>query len=428
MPRVITLAEGQQIALENIDINFPESAVDFFGRLRVSDISTQLQIKHTSPSLIRMADVALISGTGGTTDFPNYSAASTQLNVGTTTCLMRMKSRVVGLYQNGKSILVFLTGSFNGPGQANVQKRIGYMDANEGIFLQQENGVISLNTRSSTIDNRSITQNNWTNQEFFDTNSPNYIDFNGGKTFIYWIGFEYLGVGDIFTGFVVNQNILLAHTISNRNLLTTKPYMRTPNLYLNWEIERTVDGGTADSMSAICGTVNIEGGQDNTAYTIGLRRVTNYATPTGSAGTTRVVFMVRLNPNYLNSRINIRDIQVYISSTATFYVEVIKDPTLSGTITPTWVDHPNSPIQYYEVPTATNTVTVTDPITQVGYESVFAGNSTTSTGISSSDGLTDFSFLGTKADYTPEVWAVCLTCATASETMNAFTMTLLEEV
>lgn len=411
-----------------LEVSPPSNLVDFFGRLRVSDISTQVQIKHNSPSLLRMADAGLISGTGGSTDFPNYANGSTQLNVGTAPCLMRFKSRVVGLYQNGKSILIFVTGSFNNSGQANVQKRIGYFDATDGIFLQQENGVMSLNTKSSTIANRNVSQGSWDNQEFFDTNSPKYIDFNGGKTFIFWMGFEYLGVGDIFTGFVVNQSIVLAHTFKNQNLLTNKPYMKSPNLYLNWEIERTIAGGTPDSMSAICGTVNIEGGQDNTAYPIALRRINTYLTPNNSQNTTRVVFLMRLNPAYLNARVNISKVQIFISSTAVFYVEILKDPILSGTITPVWVNHPNSPLQYFEVPTASNGITVVNPTTQVGYENVFSGNSAANINVSDSENLTNFSFLGTKADYTPEIWAVCLNCTTASETVSAFTVNLLEEV
>lgn len=401
MSRIITLAEGQQIALESIDINIPEPFVDLFGRLRVSSPETQSQIKQETSvmrdlTLSRGSIIADASLTG--TAINNYFDIVSTGTGGK----YRARSKICGLYQNAKSLLVFFTFNFVTTGTTGVIKRAGYFsgDTNrDGIWLEQNGSTVSWNL-GSTLDNsvKTVTQDNWLGD----------ITIDWTKAQIGVIGFEYLGVGDIICGFVQDRKLLLANVFSNKNGLTT-PYMATPNLYLNYEMEVNRTTTNTETLRVICATCLIEGGQERNGFPFTLSRFTGF---TLSQNTPSAVLVFRSNTP--SARYLIVEYQVAFGANATIRVELEKLssvgnlPTSAGTI---------NGVEYW-IPTTGNVTFTGDTLT--------SSLATQATRLGSNNLLVN-QYLETNFDDTGVYYAIVITSAVNNLSLQAVLVNLVLE-
>ena len=205
-------------------------------------------------------------------------------------------------YQPGKVQEIVVT--FNLISQdSGVTKRVGYFDANNGIYLEDDGSDYYIVRRTSTSGsavNTRVAQADW-NIDSFDGTGPSGVTIDFTKTQILFIDMEWLGVGRVRVGFVVDGIIYYAHEFLNANNLTLV-YMSTPNLPIRWEISN--DGsGAASSMDCICCTAISEGGkQDN-----GIIRYASTTThvDASAALTTYAILGIRLKSQYLCSTVNI---------------------------------------------------------------------------------------------------------------------------
>jgi len=127
--------------------------------------------------------------------------------------------------------------------------------------------VLRSNT-SGTITETKIAQSDW-NMDKFD--GTGYSSQSGGaehtggldvsKTNILWMDIEWLGVGDVRCGFVVDGRLIPAHIFHNDNK-NTVPYMTTASLPLRYEIKNTGITTSNSTLKQICSTVMSEGGYD----------------------------------------------------------------------------------------------------------------------------------------------------------------------
>ena len=80
------------------------------------------------------------------------------------------------------------------------------------------------------------------------------------KATILFMDFEWLGMGAVRVGFVIDGKFIVAHTFKNANDLSTV-YMQTANLPIRYEIETaaTLAAGTY-TLQQVCSTTLIEGG------------------------------------------------------------------------------------------------------------------------------------------------------------------------
>lgn len=310
MSRIITLTGGQQVAIDKIDINIPEPFVDLFGRLRVSSPETQVQIKQDTTTL---RDLSLSHGF----ITPNAQMSGTAINnyfditsTGTGG-FYRARSKICGLYQNGKSIVVFFTFNFVTNGTTGVIKRAGYCHGTNknGIWLEQNGDQVSWRL-GSTVDNTELValQADWINN----------LTLDWTKAQIGVIAFEYLGVGDIICGFVQDRKLQIANVFSNKNNLNV-PYMATPNLFLTYEMDVSRATTNLETFRVICASCLIEGGQERRGFPFSLTRFTgfNLATNVPTA-----VFVFRSNSP--TSRILITDYQVAFGTNATVLMSLVR--------------------------------------------------------------------------------------------------------
>jgi hypothetical protein len=153
-------------------------------------------------------------------------------------------------------MLILLSGVINASSNtSSCTTRLGYFDANNGLFFQYTNNTISVVLRNITIDTQ-INQTSW-NIDKMDGTGASSISLDFTKSQLYVIDFEWLSVGRIRFGFYLFGKINYCHQITNLNSLTA-PYMLSPNLPIRYEIIST--SGATGSLVQICSTVISEGG------------------------------------------------------------------------------------------------------------------------------------------------------------------------
>ena len=173
---------------------------------------------------------------------------------------IRQSKRVMS-YQPGKSLLIFNTFVMNAQ-TANLKQKVGLFDANNGIFFQDTGSGYQIVRRTYTsgaaVDTE-INQSSWNGDILNGTGSSGFT-LDAAKSNILFIDIEWLGVGSVRVGFVINGQLITAHTFYNANNLTTV-YMQTANLPIRYEIERTgtLAAGTY-TLQQICSSCISEGG------------------------------------------------------------------------------------------------------------------------------------------------------------------------
>jgi len=248
-PAVRVLSTSQEL--------FGGTGTDAFGRLRVSNPVTLFDAQN------RYIDGGQFSSANSGSGSVVYNANSSNFTLsvsGNGDQVIRQAKRVT-LYQPGKSLLIMNTFAFNTP-TANLRQRVGYFTAQNGIFLEADGTSVYIVKRSyttgSVVDTR-VAQASW-NVDTFDGNGSSGITLDVSKTHILWTDIEWLGVGSVRVGFVINGVFYIAHTFHHANSLTDV-YMTTASLNCRCEITST---GAAGSMRQICSTVISEGGYSPT--------------------------------------------------------------------------------------------------------------------------------------------------------------------
>ena len=233
------------------------NAYDAFGRLRVSNPLTIFDSKNVM-SKNTLFDEAL-TGSGGVT----YTANKSTVNLNVTTVsgdkVIRQSKRVMS-YQPGKSLLILNTFVMQTP-EENLKQKVGTFDANNGIFFTADEITLKIVRRTYTsgasVDDP-ISQSAWNGDKLDGTGASGY-DLNVDKACILFTDYEWLGMGAVRVGFVINGQFIVAHTFYNANNLTTV-YMQTANLPIRYEIETTgIISGNA-TLQQVCSTAIIEGG------------------------------------------------------------------------------------------------------------------------------------------------------------------------
>lgn len=331
--------------------------LDAFGRRRVSQPTTLFDSKFAFDE--RNVSYEDSTTGGGSVTYAGSTGAKFTLGVSSSGDVARKSSIAYWNYQPGKSQLSFIT--FRFPDTSDVVRRVGLFDDNNGIFLEQNNGALTMKVRSSatgSVVEAAAAQASW-NIETLDgsgTGNNNAIDRNGSalqldqtKAHILIIDYEWLGVGTVRVGFVINGSIYYVHSFDHSNI-ATGVYMNTPNLPVAWEIEGNSTGSR--ELDAICSTVISEGGIDDTgAQQVAWRRTSE------SIGTTpEALISIRVRPTGLgnqNPPVFPRGIGVVSTSGANFQWYLVYNPTISGGVAANWVDIDNSYCQYDETRSGT---------------------------------------------------------------------------
>lgn len=303
----------------------PEAASDAFARQRVSEPSTLFDatLEYDKSPLFWNETT---SGTAVSAHQPNESSVLMSVGTDSGDSIVR-RTLTFHRYQPGKSQLVLVTFNLRVQ-QANCRKRVGYMDNLNGVWFENNGAgnrfVMRSNATGSPVDTV-VAQASW-NIDPFDGTGPSGVTLDITKVQILIIDLEWLGVGRVRVGFVVDGMIYYAHEFLQANVGTTV-YMTTANLPISYEIENTAGTALASALLAICATVISEGGFENPraiGFTAG-----NGATAT-SVNARQAVVSIRPK-QFFGSKINrgqiiLKDVAIYASGNPCYW-EIIYKPT-----------------------------------------------------------------------------------------------------
>ena len=235
-----------------------DGTADAFGNMRVAESYNLYDAAFQYDKEALHWEEATV-GTASATHLPNESSISMSVGGTTNDSIVRQTKRYFR-YQPGKSQKIILTGVLNDR-VTNVRKRLGYFDAQNGIYFEQTGTGIRWVKRSftsGTVNNSEIEQSSW-NIDKMDGNGRSGITLDESKALIYFIDLEWLGVGRVRCGFVIGGKLYYAHEFIHSNILTSV-YMTTANLPVRYEMTCTGTVGAAKTMKQICCSVASEGG------------------------------------------------------------------------------------------------------------------------------------------------------------------------
>jgi hypothetical protein len=317
---------GQLVAtMETIPVSIGGTNVDAFGRLRVSNPFTLFDSQNRYQKDNQFAES---TATGGTVTYTlNESTVNLNVTSSSGSKTVRQSYRVMP-YQPGKGLL-FLGTFVMAVGQANLRQRVGYFNPDNGVFFQKDGTtnafVLRTNTSGTPSDTRTITQANW-NGDKLDGTGASGLTLDTTKSQILWMDFEWLGVGSVRCGFIINGQYIVCHTFNNANDLD-KVYMTTAILPVRYEIEATGALTGSATLKQICSTVVTEGGYQQVVASQYARTTTAV---TGFGTTFVPLVSIRLASDSLGAVVLPQVIQVLPTVTQDYEVALFKNATLTG--------------------------------------------------------------------------------------------------
>jgi hypothetical protein len=271
---------------------------DAFGRTRISQPLTLFDSSH------RYADNNLWAEdtTGTASSTFNLNAGLVELDVGSASGdeLIRETTKVFS-YQPGKSLLIMNTFVFAEP-KTNLRQRVGYFGADNGIYLEQDGTTVNFVERSlvtGSVTESKIQQSDW-NVDKLDGTGRSGITLDLTKAQILWMDLEWLGLGSVRVGFIINGQFVCCHVFHHANL-TDSTYITTASLPLRQEITNTGLTSGASQAKQVCATVISEGGYElrGRQHAIGTPITSAYSLTT--AGTYYPIVSIRLKSARLDA-------------------------------------------------------------------------------------------------------------------------------
>lgn len=343
-------AEGQAY------VRFGEGAPQFdaFGKLQVSQaVTIGEHILEYDEHPDDFTD--LITASASIAHQPDHSGMLMSVGTGATDKVERISNRYFR-YQAGKSQLIEITCASGDQGKANVKRKWGYGDNNDGVFFQLDGTQMQIMVRSSvtgSVVSTYVNQEDW-NGDVLDGHgdahniSGHLLDVS--KDNIYWIDFQWLGAGRIRYGVIIDGVRITCHSINNANN-NGLPYMRTGTLPMYAELENTGVSASGSEFRIWCMVVKTEG-----SYEPPLKHFSGSVSGvTVTSANCLVSFRSKQTFKGKDNRITAygEELDVF-SSTEPVLIELVKNGTLGGS--PTWAVDPSSDSSV-EIDTAATTVT-----------------------------------------------------------------------
>ena len=315
--------------------------IDAFSRLRVSNPFTLFDSSH------RFADNGLWSTSTATGGSATFNAAQGLVDLTVTTAsgseVVRETTKVFS-YQPGKSLLVLSTFVMNAA-KTGLRQRVGYYGAENGYYLEQSDSTVSFVERSSvtgSIVNTPVNQASW-NVDPLNGSGPSGITLDLTKAQILFMDLEWLGVGTVRMGFIIDGNFYVCHKFNHANIIAST-YITTASLPLRYEITNTGATSGASTLKQICSTVLSEGGYElrGSQQAVGTP-ITSPKTLT-TAGTFYPIVSIRLKSTRLDAIALATAISIIGNTAANYNWQVVVAGTTTGG---SWVSAgTNSSVEY----------------------------------------------------------------------------------
>ncbi len=328
----------------NVTTTITGTNLDAFGRLRVSNPYTLFDSQNMYLDGGQFSNVTANSGT------VTYVSAESSFNLAVTTAngsSVIQQSRFTQAYQPGKSLL-----SLNSFAMAELtagcRQRVGYFTDKNGIYFEADGETLYLVIRSSAsgvLTEERVAQDAWNGDRLTGlggANNPSGIDLDPTLTQIFWCDIEWLGVGTVRAGFVIDGEFIVCHKFNHANQTgNTRVYMTSATLNPRYEITNTTAIAGARTMKQICSTVISEGGFTPSTKVQYVSNGTS-ATRIGSANTLTALASIRLNPAYPDAVVLPSQIDILLLDVRYGEFQLIQNANVGNV---TWSNVTNSVVQ-----------------------------------------------------------------------------------
>ena len=349
-PHNVTLFEAVMLADPYGNLVGPANpsgvAVDAFGRARMSTPLTLFDSSHR----YRDNNLWSTSNTAGATYAHSINEGLVALNLPTTANaeIIRETTKVCS-YQPGKSLFVLNTFVPNTP-KANLRQRIGYYGAQNGIYFEIDGTTAYFVERSYTtgalVETR-VAQADWNQDNLLGPSvnipgqglgsCPSNITLDLSKAQIFWMDIEWLGLGSVRCGFVIDGKLIHCHTFHHANFITST-YITTASLPLRYEIKNTGTTASNSTLKQVCSSVVSEGGYELRGLQQAVSVPITAPVDLPTAGTYYNIISIRLkaSPNKLDAIVILTALSILgITNNVNYNWQVRASGTSSGT---TWTD------------------------------------------------------------------------------------------
>jgi hypothetical protein len=323
-------------------ISYANSAnIDAFGRLRVSTPYTLFDSSH------RFADNNLWSTSTATGGAATFNSSQGLIDLAVTAAsgseVVRETTKIFS-YQPGKSLLVLSTFVMSSA-KTGLRQRVGYYGAANGYYLEQNDSTVSFVERTSVsgaLVNTPVTQASW-NIDPLNGTGPSGITLDLTKAQILFMDLEWLGVGTVRIGFIIDGNFYVCHKFQHANIIAST-YITTASLPLRYEITNTGATSGASTLKQICSTILSEGGYELTGLQQAIGIPINSPRTLGTAGTFYPVISLRLKTTRLDGIAILSALSAMPITTGNYNWQLIATGTTTGG---TWVSAgTNSSVEY----------------------------------------------------------------------------------
>ncbi len=337
------MPSGTPIRIQIAGCSSESGAGDAFGRQRVSQPVAHLESKLLFDKQPLIWNEVLANGA---TSVHSTADSSVTMTVGGGTESAVRTTKISANYQPGRSQLILMTGNLNGH-VANVTKRIGYFNDNDGLFFESDGTTLRVVVRKGGSDT-AVAQTDW-NHDKLDGTGPSGIILDPTKAQLFSIDFEWLSVGRVRFSFYFHGLPILVHEVLHANLATSS-YMASPNLPLRYQITST---GGSSSLVQLCSVTLSEGAPDDLGI---IRSASTDGTQVDAnvIGTVYAVVGIRLKTTHLTAVVKLEDMSMISETNDDFEWLIVLNPTVAGTFT--YGDETDSAVQTARGATA-NTVT-----------------------------------------------------------------------
>lgn len=371
-------------------IKFDDSpSIDAFGAARVTSarVLGEYRFMHDQDAAILMNDRIF----GNATLTANLTTCqyfgNTTITSGDRVIL---QTKQYHPYISGTSNKTLITFKMGNP-KANVRQHVGLFDDNDGIFFRMNGVTPEMVIRKNGVDVEVAAQTTWNIDRLNGTMSefnPSGILADFTKCQIFICDYQWLGVGRVRVGFVLDGMVQYVHQFLHANS-TTEPYMFQPSLPIRWEITNIGPAASNTSMQFICGAVYCEGSDSEVGYTRSVSTEGNVTT-VSDATNGQCILAIKLKDN-LSGKPNrsfarVKEWAILASNDVNYKLVLFPNTSVAFSNTPSW-----TPVPGYGVCEFSKNPTVKPGwVANVNYSILADGFATGSTGTSSgTNQLTD---------------------------------------
>lgn len=245
------------------------------------------------------------------------------------------------------------------PARSGLVQYVGAFDDYNGIYFRMNGTTPEVGIRKGnfgiTVDNNTVPKTAW-NVDRLDGSmnefNPSGITVDFTKCHILFIDYQWLGVGRVRVGFIINGVYHVVHQFTHANS-TTETYIRQPSLPMRYEIVNT-SGVPADLM-AICSAAYCEGADFEIGYNRSVSTGGGTALNITNSTDGQLILAVRLKNgilplngtgHYNNSFARLKEWGVL--ATSDMHYKVMIFPTSTGFITgANWLTIPGESVCQY---------------------------------------------------------------------------------